>query len=108
MPTAKKVTQLSGNYKTPFGTTRPETVQLMKTLHLIHGMALRCLVARPEAMMAAEATNATTAPAAAAPAPGARRGGNNRGAPMTDAEKAEVAKLMELPTLTAGAGDGDY
>jgi len=38
--------------------------------------------------------------------PGAGRRG--RGAPMTDAEKAEVAKLSELPVLTAGAGDGDY
>ncbi len=53
----------------------------------------------------------SAAPAAATPtnAPaGAPRGGANRGAPMTDAEKAEVAKLSDLPSLTPGAGDGDY
>src|SRR6185436_3176476 len=40
---------------------------------------------------------------------GARgRGGRGNAAPMPDAEKAEIAKLSELPPWKPGAGDGDY
>jgi enterochelin esterase-like enzyme len=53
---------------------------------------------------------ATTPPVPANPAPAApRRGGRGGGGPpMTDAEKADVAKLAELPSLTPQSGDGDY
>jgi enterochelin esterase family protein len=57
--------------------------------------------AQPPAAASAATTTPTNGPAA-----GAR--GNNRGGPMTEAEKAEVAKLAELPALTPDAGDGDY
>jgi enterochelin esterase family protein len=58
----------------------------------------------------AVAPAAPAVPAAAAPtnAPGARRRGGSREAPMTPEERADVAKLAELPPLTPGAGDGDY
>jgi enterochelin esterase-like enzyme len=41
------------------------------------------------------------------PAPGARAG-RNPGPPATDADKAEMATLMDLPTYAGGLGDGDY
>jgi enterochelin esterase-like enzyme len=73
-------------------------------------MALFFLLSGPNLILGADATNAPTASSVGAAPPGAgvRRGGNNRGGPMTEAEKTEVAKLMELPALTPGAGDGDY
>src|SRR5581483_4696961 len=40
---------------------------------------------------------------AQAPAPGPRRGG-----PLTDADKAAIASLTNLPAWKPGAGDGDY
>src|SRR5882724_4434024 len=52
--------------------------------------------------------------AATQPAPGSTRpagagtGRRGRGAPMTDAEKAEIAPLAELPRWMPGAGDGNY
>jgi len=39
---------------------------------------------------------------------GAGRRGGMRGAPLTEAEKVEIAKLAELPTWKAGDGDGNY
>jgi enterochelin esterase family protein len=41
-------------------------------------------------------------------APPAARGGGRGGGAMTDAERAEIAKLSELPQWKPGAGDGDY
>jgi enterochelin esterase family protein len=61
-----------------------------------------------------ELSNSAWAQQTPATAPGAttrgagRRGGGMRGAPLTDAEKAEIAKLAELPTWKAGDGDGNY
>src|SRR5579871_1647275 len=53
--------------------------------------------------------SAQTAPPATSPATqrAGRRGGN-RGGPMTASEKAEIAKLAELPGWKAGDGDGNY
>jgi len=42
------------------------------------------------------------------PAPGGQRGGRFGGAPLTDAERAAIAKLAELPAWKPGVGDGDY
>jgi iron(III)-enterobactin esterase len=53
----------------------------------------------------ASAADTTNAPAIATP--GARRGGN-RGGPLTEADKAEIAKLDGYPTWKAGDGDGNY
>ena len=44
-------------------------------------------------------------PAADVPAAGRGRG---RGAPLTDAEKAEIAQLAEMPAWKPGAGDGNF
>ncbi len=44
----------------------------------------------------------------AAGARGGRGGGRGNAVPMTDAERAEIAKLSALPPWTPGAGDGDY
>ena len=41
-------------------------------------------------------------------APRGGRGGRGNAAPMPDAERAEIAKLSELPLWKPGAGDGDY
>jgi len=42
------------------------------------------------------------------PAPGARRGGRGGGGPLSDADKAEIAKTAEFPFWAPGSGDGNY
>src|SRR3954468_20084358 len=67
-------------------------------------------------LWAADAPAAATAPgdAAAAPAaPGAGRrggggGGGGRGNPMSDEDKAKLAKLADLPPWKPGVGEGDF
>jgi iron(III)-enterobactin esterase len=60
---------------------------------------------------AADTTNApaiaTMTPATNAPA-GARRGGGNRGGPLSEADQAEIATLANIPAWTPGVGDGSY
>ncbi len=86
--------------------------QLMKINVLMIAPILLCGMLALRPTFAADAGAAPTV----APAPGAaptntpaggRRGGG-RGAPITEAEQAEVAKMADLPALTPGAGDGDY
>jgi enterochelin esterase-like enzyme len=60
----------------------------------------------PAAGTAANATAPATAAPATAPGAGGRRGG--RGGPITPESQAAIAKLAELPTWKAGAGNGDY
>ncbi len=62
---------------------------------------LSLLLAVPPIFGADAVPAPTTVPAAA-------KTGKNRGAPATPAELAEIAKLMELPALKAGAGNGDF
>jgi enterochelin esterase-like enzyme len=61
----------------------------------------------------ASAADATNAPAIATTtsttnAPGARRGGGNRGGPLSEADQAEIATLANIPAWTPGVGDGSY
>ncbi len=49
------------------------------------------------------AANGTTPPAA-----GPRRGGRGGGAPLSDADKAEIAKLADYPAWAPGSGDGRF
>jgi iron(III)-enterobactin esterase len=70
-------------------------------IKIICRAALLCAVLNLNPASAADVTNAP----AAANAPAVGRG---RGGPMTAAEQAEVAKLLELPAWTPDAGDGDY
>jgi iron(III)-enterobactin esterase len=58
---------------------------------------------------AADTTNtpAISAMTATTNVAGARRGGN-RGGPLTEADKAEIAKLDDYPAWKAGDGDGNY
>ena len=86
---------------------------LQKTFPVLR-VALFLFLSVAHPLFGADAVPApTTVPAAATatPAPGgasAAKAGKNRGAPATPAELAEIAKLMELPALKAGAGNGDY
>jgi enterochelin esterase-like enzyme len=42
------------------------------------------------------------------PTPAGRKGGGGRGGPLTDADRAEIARLAELPPWKPGAGSGDF
>ncbi|HTB63160.1 MAG TPA: alpha/beta hydrolase-fold protein [Opitutales bacterium] len=64
-------------------------------------------VAAP-APAASSASASAPAAAAAASATGARRGGGRGGAPMSDADKAEIAKLFDLPDFKSDSGEGDF
>ncbi|HUR58940.1 MAG TPA: sialate O-acetylesterase [Opitutaceae bacterium] len=64
-----------------------------------------------------KAAPVTTRAAAAAPSnpsptnpvtPTARKEGGGRGGPMSEADRAQLAKLAELPPWKAGVGNGDY
>src|ERR1041385_1836791 len=72
---------------------------------------LNPLRAADTAAAPATAPAASVAPAAGpngAPPAAGRRGGRGPAVPMTDAEKAEIAKLADLPPWKPGAGDGDF
>lgn len=96
---------------------------------LLRASAALCLFSSLISLRAAEAAAPApaAAPGAAAPAagtpnagpalapgaPGAAgraggRGGRGPAVPLTDEEKAEIAKLAELPLWKPGAGNGDY
>lgn len=85
---------------------------LTKKIIPVSTLALLATVFAARDAVAADAA----APAAAAPAspaapatPGApARGGRAPGVPITPEETAQIAKLMELPLLTAKSGNGDY
>src|SRR5471032_740762 len=80
---------------------------------LLSSSCFLCLVLGANSLLGADATptppvaSATTTPAAAASA-GSARGRGPSGPPATDADKAEMAKLMDLPDYATGLGDGDY
>src|SRR5476649_2499666 len=82
----------------------------LKTNNLLRHVALLALLSGASLIFAAADTPAPapTAPAAAAGAPAPRRGGRGGGAPLSDADKAEIAKLADLPPWTPGVGDGNY
>ena len=79
----------------------------MRTTQSRLGVILLCLFAAQLPALAQDAAPPNPAGAAAQPAPGERRGRGNR-PPITDAEKAEIAPLAELPPWKPGAGDGNY
>src|SRR4051812_323856 len=79
------------------------------------GVVLFCLLSLDLPCGAQQAAEPNKPGAAAQPAPGATppaeapaRGRGRGGAPLTDAEKAEIATLSELPPRKPGAGDGNY
>ena len=80
----------------------------MKMAKLIYAAALLCAGSNSNSAMAADATNSP----AAAPATNAvstnAPGGQRHGAPMSEADKAEVARIANLPEWKPGDGDGDY
>jgi enterochelin esterase-like enzyme len=77
----------------------------MKTALVMCGVALVFVITGPAITKAAEATNTPLIPPGTV-IPG--RGPTTRGGPITPAEAADVAKLMDLPAYTPGAGDGDF
>ena len=74
-------------------------------LSLIRAFAALCLLSSACPIFGADAPAAAATPAAGAPA--ARKGGPP-GPPITPAEKADIAKLNDLPAWKAGDGDGSY
>jgi len=92
----------------------------MKTVHRTWAVALVCMLAGA-GFAIAQATPPATMPAGAGAVPpagapaagggrGARggRGGRGAAAPLTDADKAEIAKLAEYPAWKPGVGVGNY
>ncbi len=77
---------------------------------------LFCQLLGSSSVYSADATPAATAPTTSFPAPGpaaaapagSARGRGPAGPPATEADKAEMAKLMDLPTYASSLGDGDY
>lgn len=51
---------------------------------------------------------ADPSPPETSPAPGGRPGGRFGGMPLTEADRAAIAKLADLPAWKPGVGDGDY
>ncbi len=74
-------------------------------------VALVVALAWPSAVLPLRAADAPSTPPAAAPAnapaPGGRKGGG-RGGPLTDDDRAAMAKLAELPLWKPGSDNGDY
>jgi iron(III)-enterobactin esterase len=81
----------------------------MRTVNAICGAAVFSLLAGGSALLGQTTPPATTpgtTPATAAA--GAPRGRGRGGAPLTEADAAEIATLNEFPEWTPGAGDGNY
>jgi enterochelin esterase family protein len=74
----------------------------MKIINLIRGVTPLCLAFGAIPVFSQTAAPATNAVSAGAPS------GQQRGAPMSDTDKAEIAKLADLPEWKPGDGDGDY
>ncbi len=79
----------------------------MKIVKMTCGAAMLCLLSGTSLIFSQEAAPIPNAPPTNAPA-GARRGGGNRGAPLSAADQAEIARLADFPAWTPGAGDGSY
>jgi hypothetical protein len=81
----------------------------MKFLKMTFGAALLCLLAGANRVSAQINTPSVSgsAPGASA-APGNTPAIRGRGGPLSDADKAEIAKVADYPAWTPGAGDGDY
>lgn len=76
----------------------------MKMVKLICMAALLCAGSNSNSAIAADATNVP----GAAPAANAAPGSQWRNSSMSEADKAEVARLADLPKWEPGNGDGDY
>lgn len=83
----------------------------MKINKMTWQAVLLCLLSGANLNFAQDAATNAPAGATATPAtnaPGARRGGGNRGGPLSEADQAEIAKLASYPEWKAGDGDGNY
>jgi len=76
---------------------------LLTTSARIRFLSVLTLLTFTHALLAADPSPPGTSPAAGGP-----RGGRFGGAPLTDTERAAIAKLAELPAWKPGVGDGDY
>ena len=79
----------------------------MKIVRLTLGAAALCLLSGTSLIFSQDAASAPNAAPTNVPG-GARRGGGNRGAPLSAADQAEIARLDAFPAWTPGAGDGCY
>ena len=79
----------------------------MKNVKMTCGAAICCLLWSPCLIFSQDVAPTPAAQPTNAPA-GAGRGGGNRGAPLSAADQAEIAKLADIPAWTPGAGDGSY
>jgi len=66
------------------------------------------IAADPAPPATSPASDRAVEPNTPTPAPGGRPGGRFGGAPLTDADRAAIARLAELPAWKPGVGDGDY
>jgi hypothetical protein len=78
----------------------------MKIIQIIRDAALLCLLSGANLVFSQDMTTNTNATSTNAPA-GARRGGS-RGGPLSEADRAEIAKLAGIPAWTSDAGEGNY
>jgi hypothetical protein len=75
---------------------------LMNILKMTSGALQLCLALAANSVLSQNAAPVTNALSTNAP------GGQRHGAPMSEDDKAEVAKLADLPEWKPGDGDGDY
>lgn len=83
-------------------------LMLTKNSHLVLVLAACSMAAAAGPAFAAEKATAPSAPATAVSVDPADLVAHYRGGPATPDDFAEMAKLAELPVLTADAGEGDY
>jgi enterochelin esterase-like enzyme len=74
----------------------------MNVVKMVCGAVQLCLVLGANSVFSQNAAPATNAVSTTAP------GGQKRANPMSEADKAEVATLADLPEWKPGDGDGDY
>jgi enterochelin esterase family protein len=89
----------------------PVSVSLVAALAALSGASQLFAAEAAPAQSAAPTADAAAPAAGQAPAAlpaGRRGGGGGRGGPMTDEDKAKLAKLAELPIWKPGVGEGDY
>ena len=106
------ITFLSNNPNTPC----PMNSTLFRSSLILCLVSSACHAMGADTTPAADTSTTAPAPAAASSAAAvptgstpARRGGRGPGgAPATEAEKAAMAKLADLPTYASGLDDGDY
>jgi enterochelin esterase-like enzyme len=79
----------------------------MKIVNTTCVAAMLGLLSGENLLFSQETAPAPNAAPTNAPA-GARRGGGNRGGPLSADDQAEIARLADLPAWTPDAGDGNY